>query len=68
MKDYPIDRFSLVVVWPMETATRVKSKALKVFLILAYFPWFVACLPIIGVLLPVSVAMMIWDDVNGREP
>ncbi len=67
MKTYPIDKWASIMVWPMDAARRSRSKALKVFLVLAYFPWFLLLGPVTTVLLFVSMAMAIWDDIN-QEP
>lgn len=66
MKDYPIDRFAPVTFWPMELATKVSSKLLKLLLVLVYFPWFLLMMPIMAPLLVISIAMAVWDDVNNR--
>jgi len=64
MRDYPLDRFSPILFWPMEKARQVRSRLAKLLLVILYVPWAIALYPIMFVLLAVSVPMAIWDDVN----
>jgi hypothetical protein len=63
-KDYPIDRFMPALFWPMEQACRVRSRALKVLLMLLYVPWCVVFELVAFPLLVVSAVMEAWDEVN----
>jgi hypothetical protein len=63
-KNYPMDLWTSVLFWPMGRAIRAKSRLLKIFLVLMYPPWFLALSPITAILLLVSVAMAVWDEVN----
>ncbi len=64
MKEYPMDRFAPILFWPMLTASRVKSKPLKVLLVLLYVPWALALVPIMVPVLGVSIGWAVWDSVN----
>lgn len=66
MKEYPLDRWAEFVVWPMDLAQRTRNRAVKLLLAVFYLAWFAAVIPVTAVLLGVSIAMMVWDEVNGN--
>lgn len=66
-RDYPMDRFAPVLFWPMDAATRVRSKPLKLVLALSYFPWFILLMPVMMPILLISIAWSVWDEVNDAD-